>query len=104
MPGAGAAMCIVPLVENIPLIQGPNQALVLENIAPGTRETFSPGWSHQSGLRVNNRMLRHPIDGSQWRGIDREFPEFTSDARNLRFALSTDGMNSRRQVRHIRKL
>ena len=38
-------------------------------------------------------MLRHPVDGSQWRAIDREFPEFANDARNLRFALSTDGMN-----------
>ena len=53
MPGAGAAMCIVPLVENIPLIQGPNQALVLENIAPGTRETFSPGWWLQPRLKVD---------------------------------------------------
>ena len=38
-------------------------------------------------------MLRHPVDGSQWRAIDREFLEFANDARNLRFALSTDGMN-----------
>jgi len=38
-------------------------------------------------------MLRHPADGSQWRAIDREFPDFADDARNLRFALSTDGMN-----------
>ena len=39
-------------------------------------------------------MLRHPADGSQWRAIDREFSEFANDARNLRFALSTDGMNT----------
>jgi hypothetical protein len=38
-------------------------------------------------------MLRHPTDGSQWITIDREFPEFADDARNLRFALSTDNMN-----------
>jgi hypothetical protein len=38
-------------------------------------------------------MLRHPVDGSQWRAINREFPKFVDDARNLRFALSTDGMN-----------
>ncbi|KAK1669123.1 hypothetical protein QYE76_057282 [Lolium multiflorum] len=29
-------------------------------------------------------MLRHPADGSQWRTIDREFPDFADDARNLR--------------------
>jgi hypothetical protein len=38
-------------------------------------------------------MLRHPTNGSQWRAINREFLEFASDARNLRFALSTDGLN-----------
>jgi hypothetical protein len=38
-------------------------------------------------------MLRHPADGSRWRSINREFPKFAEDARNLRFALSTDGMN-----------
>jgi hypothetical protein len=41
----------------------------------------------------SDEMLRHPADGSQWRKIDREFPEFTDDARNLRFGLSTDGIN-----------
>jgi hypothetical protein len=43
--------------------------------------------------RKSDEMLRHPADGSQWRKIDRYFPEFTEDARNLRFGLSTDGMN-----------
>ena len=38
-------------------------------------------------------MLRHPADGSQWRNIDRKFKEFGKDARNIRFGLSTDGMN-----------
>lgn len=47
---------------------------------------------HKEDRKVDN-MLRHPADGSQWRAIDREFPEFADDARNLRFALSTDGMN-----------
>ncbi|WVZ90291.1 hypothetical protein U9M48_036601 [Paspalum notatum var. saurae] len=37
--------------------------------------------------------LRHPADGSQWRKIDRTYPDFAKDARNIRFGLSTDGMN-----------
>jgi len=49
-------------------------------------------WWHKEDLKVDN-MLRHPADGSQWRAIDREFSEFAKDTRNLRFALSTDGMN-----------
>ena len=47
---------------------------------------------HKEDRKVDN-MLRHPVDGSQWRAIDREFLEFANDVRNLRFALSTDGMN-----------
>ena len=43
--------------------------------------------------RKKDVMLRHPADGSQWRKIDREFPTFSDDARNLRFGLSTDGFN-----------
>ena len=43
--------------------------------------------------RKKDAMCRHPADGSQWRKIEREFPEFEDDARNLRFGLSTDGFN-----------
>ncbi|XP_066161902.1 uncharacterized protein, partial [Oryza sativa Japonica Group] len=43
--------------------------------------------------RQQDGMLRHPADGSQWRNIDRKFKEFEKDARNIRFGLSTDGMN-----------
>jgi hypothetical protein len=38
-------------------------------------------------------MLRHPTDGLQWRNVDREFSDFDNDARNIRFGLSTDGIN-----------
>jgi hypothetical protein len=47
---------------------------------------------HKEDRKIDN-MLRHPADGSQWRAIDREFKDFADDARNLRFAISTDGMN-----------
>nr|AAM93442.1 putative transposon-related TNP2 protein [Oryza sativa Japonica Group] len=43
--------------------------------------------------RQQDGMLRHPADSSQWRNIDRKFKEFGKDARNIRFGLSTDGMN-----------
>ncbi|XP_039822138.1 uncharacterized protein LOC120684337, partial [Panicum virgatum] len=43
--------------------------------------------------RKKDSMLRNPADGSQWRKIDRTYPEFDLDARNIRFGLSTDGMN-----------
>jgi hypothetical protein len=43
--------------------------------------------------RKKDGMLRHPADGSQWRKIEREFPDFVGDAKNLWFGLSTDDMN-----------
>ena len=43
--------------------------------------------------RKQDNMLRHPADGSQWRKVDRTFPTFANDVRNIRFGLSTDGMN-----------
>ena len=43
--------------------------------------------------RKKDQMLRHPADGSQWRNVDREFPDFDMDPRNIKFGLSTDGMN-----------
>jgi len=43
--------------------------------------------------RKQDMFLRHPADGSQWRNIDREFPYFEKEARNIRFGLSADGMN-----------
>jgi hypothetical protein len=38
--------------------------------------------------------LRHPADAQQWKRFDAKFTkEFGDEARNVRFALSTDGMN-----------
>jgi hypothetical protein len=42
---------------------------------------------------MKDEKLRHPADDRQWRKIEREFPGFAGDARNLWFGLSTDGMN-----------
>jgi hypothetical protein len=44
-------------------------------------------------MRKQDNMLRHPTNGSLWRKVDRTFPTFADDARNIRFGLSTDGMN-----------
>ncbi|MCL8568105.1 DUF4218 domain-containing protein [Proteus mirabilis] len=43
--------------------------------------------------RMKDDKLRHTADGRQWRKIEREFPRFAADARNLWLGLSTDGMN-----------
>ncbi|XP_074356133.1 uncharacterized protein LOC141695821 [Apium graveolens] len=48
--------------------------------------------------RKSDGMLRHPSDSPQWRTIDGKFPEFGSNARNLRLGLCADGMNPYRTL------
>nr|AAP53930.1 transposon protein, putative, CACTA, En/Spm sub-class [Oryza sativa Japonica Group] len=49
-------------------------------------------WHHEE--RNKDGMIRHPADGSQWRKIDRKYKKhFAQETRNIRFGLSTDGMN-----------
>ena len=56
------------------------------------------GW-HKEG-RIKDEMLRHPADGSDWRTINSIYKKkFDYDARNIRFGLSTDGMNPFDMVR-----
>jgi hypothetical protein len=43
--------------------------------------------------RKKDALLRHPIDGIQWRNFDRKHKDFAAEVRNRRFMLSTDGMN-----------
>ena len=39
-------------------------------------------------------MLCHPSDSSQWKKIDRLFPDFGKETRNIRLGLASDGLNS----------
>ncbi|XP_063939815.1 uncharacterized protein LOC108198272 [Daucus carota subsp. sativus] len=43
--------------------------------------------------RINDGKLRHPADSKTWREVDSKWPEFSSDSRNLRLALPSDGFN-----------
>ena len=47
---------------------------------------------HANGRNYDG-MLRHPAN-SQWKKIDRLYPNFGKEVRNLRLRLNTDGMNS----------
>ncbi|KAL3650075.1 hypothetical protein CASFOL_006478 [Castilleja foliolosa] len=47
---------------------------------------------HAEGREIDGN-LRHPADSEQWKNIDHLFPDFAKDPRNLRLALSADGMN-----------
>ena len=37
--------------------------------------------------------IRHPVDSVAWELIDKKWPEFAMDSRNLRFGLATDSFN-----------
>lgn len=48
-------------------------------------------WHHTN--RKKDGVLRHPADSPAWRVIDDKFPEIASDPRNLRLAVSADGVD-----------
>ncbi|XP_074347341.1 uncharacterized protein LOC141686190 [Apium graveolens] len=37
--------------------------------------------------------MRHPADSKTWKDVDQKWPDFASETRNLRLALSSDGFN-----------
>ncbi|WVZ81389.1 hypothetical protein U9M48_028770, partial [Paspalum notatum var. saurae] len=56
------------------------------------REATLMRWCHEEGAK-DDEKLAHPADGTQWKRFDEMYPQFVEDPRNVRFALSTDGMN-----------
>ena len=48
---------------------------------------------HASNERKHNRKLRHPSDAKQWQNFNDTYKDFADEPRNIRFTLSTDGMN-----------
>jgi hypothetical protein len=48
---------------------------------------------HKEGIRENDRVTGHPSGGETWKVLDGFDADFTSDARNVRFGLATDGFD-----------
>ena len=48
--------------------------------------------------RENNGKLRHPVDTPTWQLVNQLWPEFASDCRNLRLAISADGINPHKNM------
>jgi hypothetical protein len=44
-------------------------------------------------MRKNDEEIRHPADGTQWIFFDIQYQPFGLESRNIRFALSNNGMN-----------
>ena len=47
-------------------------------------------WHHEN---QSQGKLCHLYDGEAWKHFDRKHPTFTSDPRNVRLGLSSDGFN-----------
>lgn len=43
--------------------------------------------------KVEEEILRHPVDSLAWKKLDESFPEFAVDPCNVRLGLSSDGFN-----------
>ena len=48
---------------------------------------------HKEGRKKKPNKLRYPADAIQWGNIDSHYGWFADDCRNIRFAMSTDGVN-----------
>lgn len=41
--------------------------------------------------RITQGELTHPTDGEEWKNIDRVYPSFAEEIRNVRLGLATNG-------------
>jgi hypothetical protein len=48
---------------------------------------------HKEGHRKIEGMMQHPADAAQWGDINAQYSQFSDDCRNIRFAMSTNGVN-----------
>ncbi|WVZ90071.1 hypothetical protein U9M48_036403 [Paspalum notatum var. saurae] len=81
--------------------QGFRKPVIIPQAVSSSQKSY-PRRLHQAHTGKSAHYLRAPFprsgllhyaDRSHWRKVDRTYPEFAEDARNIRFGLSTDGMN-----------
>jgi hypothetical protein len=63
----------------------------LKRVFSNPRDAELVRW-HSEKRRKNNEIW-HLADGTQWKNFDLQYKPFGSKSRNIRFTLSTDGMN-----------
>ncbi|XP_039115902.1 uncharacterized protein LOC120251450 [Dioscorea cayenensis subsp. rotundata] len=80
----------VKVLRYFPLVPRLQRFFILEQTANDMR------W-HDEG-RNKDGILRHPADGEAWKSFDARYPDFSSDSRNVRLALASDGFNPFRMM------
>jgi hypothetical protein len=64
----------------------------LKRVFSNPRDVGLVHW-HSEKRRKNDEEIRHPADGTQWKNFYLQGTKFVVESRNIRSALSTDGMN-----------
>jgi hypothetical protein len=64
----------------------------LKHVFSNSRDAKLVHW-HSEKRRENDEEIRHPADETQWKFFDLQYLEFLVESRNIKFTLSTDGMN-----------
>ena len=78
------------VLRYFPLIPRLQRFFILEHTTNDMR------W-HDEG-RNKDGILRHPADGEAWKSFDARYPDFSSNSRNVRLALASDGFNPFRMM------
>ncbi|XP_026400350.1 uncharacterized protein LOC113296250 [Papaver somniferum] len=86
--------------ENVPV-----KVLWYFNIIPRFQRLFQSKTTTEDLIwhdttRNKDGVLRHPADSHAWREIDKNFPEIKGDPRNLRLAVSADGVDVNTGTKH----
>ncbi|XP_073284694.1 uncharacterized protein [Primulina huaijiensis] len=81
----------------------PNDCILYRRILPVALFAGCQGGSWQkvtskdltwhADKRIRDGYLRHPADAPSWKVVDHNWPNFASEPRNLRLAISADGFN-----------
>ena len=64
----------------------------LKRLFSNPRDAELMRW-HAEKRRMNSGKIRHLADATQWKNFDLLYPQFAEEIQNIRFGLSTDGMN-----------
>jgi hypothetical protein len=75
----------------------------LKYVFSNLREAELIRW-HSKKRRKNNEEIWHPADETQWKFFDLQYKPFGAESRNIRFALSTDGMDPFGENRTVHRI
>jgi hypothetical protein len=65
----------------------------LKRVFSNPRDAKMVHW-HSDKHRENDEEIQHPADRTQWKIFDLQYQQFAAKSGNIRFALSTDGMQT----------